>query len=336
MENEIPQDPSVETRSSPRTPRPSRRHDGHGAPVERLGHHDEAAARGGRPLRPPDQALEPEDEAVHLRRPQRHLHHRPPEDGRPGPHRLPRSSPTWWPRAAPCSSWARRSRPRTPSARRPAAAGMYYVTNRWLGGTLTNFKTVEDRHRPAQDHREDEDRRHLRAAPQEGGRLAGARAREAREEPGRHQGHGAAARRPLRDRHEEGVHRGPRGQPARHPGGRDRRHQLRPRAASTSPSRATTTPSAPSGSSPRRSPTPASRARPVTAPGSPSTADATSRPKNERDAASEGGDKRGEPRGPRAAPVASPARTAARQPNVEALREGEVVVPRPHGEPSCR
>ncbi len=51
----------------------------------RAGHHHAPAPGGRRPLRPPDQALEPEDEAVHLRRPQRHLHHRPAEDGAAGP-----------------------------------------------------------------------------------------------------------------------------------------------------------------------------------------------------------------------------------------------------------
>ena len=49
-------------------------------------------------------------------------------------------------------------------------------------------------HRPPQDHREDGGRRHLRAAPEEGGRPARARAREAREEPRRHQGDLAPAR----------------------------------------------------------------------------------------------------------------------------------------------
>ena len=41
------------------------------------------AARRRRPLRPPDQALEPEDAPVHLRRAQRHPHHRPRPDGAP-------------------------------------------------------------------------------------------------------------------------------------------------------------------------------------------------------------------------------------------------------------
>src|SRR5581483_8780572 len=43
-------------------------------------HHHEGAARSWRSLRASDQALEPKDEGIHLRRAQRHLHHRPPED----------------------------------------------------------------------------------------------------------------------------------------------------------------------------------------------------------------------------------------------------------------
>ena len=41
-----------------------------------------------------------------------------------------------------CSS-APRSRRRTRSAKRPSAAAMFYVNNRWLGGTLTNFQTIK-------------------------------------------------------------------------------------------------------------------------------------------------------------------------------------------------
>ena len=47
--------------------------------------HHAPAPRERRPLRAPDQALEPEDEALHLHRAQRHLHHRPDPDA--GPHR---------------------------------------------------------------------------------------------------------------------------------------------------------------------------------------------------------------------------------------------------------
>ena len=48
-------------------------------------------------------------------------------------------------------------------------AGQFYVTNRWLGGTLTNFQTRQGLDRaPARD-REDGRGRHLRAHDQEGG-----------------------------------------------------------------------------------------------------------------------------------------------------------------------
>ena len=52
---------------------------------------------------------------------------------------------TWWkpwPTAAWSCSWAPRSRPRTPSAKRPKRCGMFYVNHRWLGGMLTNFQTI--------------------------------------------------------------------------------------------------------------------------------------------------------------------------------------------------
>ncbi len=54
--------------------------------------------------------------------------------------------------------------------------------------------------------------------PEEGGHPAPAREGEARAQPRRHPGHGAAARRALRDRHEEGAHRRQRGPQAGHPG----------------------------------------------------------------------------------------------------------------------
>ena len=107
--------------------------------------HHAPAARERRPLRAPDPPLEPEDEALHLHRAQRHLHHRPAAvadlhrprlrvrqgDRRPRRHRS-------------CSS-APRSRPRRRSPSRRPASGMPYVNQRWLGGMLTNFQTVHKR-----------------------------------------------------------------------------------------------------------------------------------------------------------------------------------------------
>ncbi len=43
-----------------------------------------------------------------------------------------------------CSS-APRSRLRIPSVTRPTRCGMYYVNARWLGGMLTNFRTIRKR-----------------------------------------------------------------------------------------------------------------------------------------------------------------------------------------------
>ena len=65
-------------------------------------------------------------------------------------------------------------------------AGAYYVNARWLGGMLTNFRTIRrriDRHEPAQGHG---GRRHVRDASEEGSCQAEPRDRKARKVPGRH------------------------------------------------------------------------------------------------------------------------------------------------------
>ena len=106
---------------------------------------DAPAARGRRPLRPPDPPLEPQDAPVHLRGAQRDPHHRPRPD-RPAPGRRPRVRPRDRRprRAASCSS-APRSRPRSRSPQEATRAGQPYVNKRWLGGMLTNFVTIKKR-----------------------------------------------------------------------------------------------------------------------------------------------------------------------------------------------
>ena len=44
-----------------------------------------------------------------------------------------------------CSSSARRNRRRTPSRDHATRVGMPYVANRWLGGLLTNWRTISER-----------------------------------------------------------------------------------------------------------------------------------------------------------------------------------------------
>ena len=137
--------------------------------------------------------------------------------------------------------------------------GMFYVNNRWLGGTLTNFVTIRKSISRLKEIEAMLADGIGRDPHEEGADPARPREGEAREEPHRDQGDGGASGRPLRDRPEEGGDRGPGGQEARHPGRRHRRHELRSRRASTTSSRATTTRSARSSSSRARSPTPSSR-----------------------------------------------------------------------------
>ena len=51
-----------------------------------------------------------------------------------------------------CSS-APRSRRRNPSNAEAKRCGMFYVNNRWLGGTLTNFRTIQTRIKTPERHR---------------------------------------------------------------------------------------------------------------------------------------------------------------------------------------
>ena len=73
--------------------------------------------------------------------------------------------------------------------------GMHYVNARWLGGMLTNFRTIRkriDRMEQLQDHAGG---RHVRPAAQEGSCQARARDGEAGQVPGRRQEHEEPARR---------------------------------------------------------------------------------------------------------------------------------------------
>ena len=106
---------------------------------------------------------------------------------------------------------------------------MYYVNQRWLGGLLTNMATVQKSIKRLKELEAMADRRRLRRAAQEGSHPPGARAQAPGSEPGGHQGHAGPAGRGVRDRFEQGSHRGEGSPPAGDSGGGDRRHQLRSR-----------------------------------------------------------------------------------------------------------
>src|SRR6188474_441762 len=94
-------------------------------------HRVEGSARGGGPLRPPDEALEPEDEAIHLWRAKRNLHYRPRKDRKVVPRcRAVRLEPGlgWthgtfrWHQAAGAGCHRRRSAAKRHVLRQPALA----------------------------------------------------------------------------------------------------------------------------------------------------------------------------------------------------------------------
>ena len=106
---------------------------------------------------------------------------------------------------------------------------MFYVNERWLGGLLTNFTTIQRSLGAAARPRGDGHRRPLRLAVEEGNRQAREGEAQAAEEPRRHPPHGVAARRALRRRHQARADRRRRGAQAEDSGHRRRRHQLRSR-----------------------------------------------------------------------------------------------------------
>ena len=90
------------------------------------------------------------------------------------------------------------------SRTRRKRSAQYYVNSRWLGGMLTNWKTISNSIKRLRKLEETAGRR--RAGPhQEGAPDAAARARQARQGAGRHQGHGRHARPHVRDRHQQGA-----------------------------------------------------------------------------------------------------------------------------------
>ena len=94
-----------------------------------------------RAFRPPVASLEPQDGAVHIRRPQLHPHHRPRPDGAAAASGAEAVS----------DSVAKGGRVLFVGTKRQAAkeiaeaakrSAQYFVNARWLGGMLTNWKTI--------------------------------------------------------------------------------------------------------------------------------------------------------------------------------------------------
>ena len=174
--------------------------------------HDESqhhlAARCGQPLRPSDAPLEPQDEAVHLRQPRGHLHHRPQADARgprPGVHVRVRAGQEGRHRAV------RGHEEAGPGGRRRCCEPLRHALRerplaRRHADQLRDHPLPREPHGGAGGH--GGRRPHGRAA-QEGADPAAQGAVQAADEPQRHPQHEAHARRRVCDRHEPRGHRHP-------------------------------------------------------------------------------------------------------------------------------
>ena len=107
--------------------------------------------------------------------------------------------------------------------------GMPYINQRWLGGMLTNFETISKRVGKMKDYQRMRDSGEFEMMPKKEALLLGRELDQARAQPRRHPQPREAPRRGVHPRHQEGGHRGDRGQQARPPDRRRGRHQLRPR-----------------------------------------------------------------------------------------------------------
>ena len=182
-----------------------------------------------RPLRAPDPALEPEDEALHLHRAQRHLHHRPAADAdlhrprlrvRQGDRRPRRHGPVRRHQEAGPGG-------RSPS-RRPASACPTSTSAGWAACSPTSRPSTSGCSASRSSRRWSRPagtapppRRSSSSCTREKDKLERTLGgiREMTQGP----------ERGVDRRHQEGAHRRRRGAQAGHPGHRDPRHQLRPR-----------------------------------------------------------------------------------------------------------
>ena len=139
-------------------------------------------------------------------------------------------------------------------------AGVPYVDQRWLGGMLTNFKTVKTSIKRLKDMEAGGRSRRSRAHDQEGSADVPARTGKAAESHRRHQGHGRPAGRHLRHRRRLPQDCHYRSRQAGHPGHRRRRYQPLAGRRRLRHSRATTTRHAPSSCTRAASPMRSSKA----------------------------------------------------------------------------
>ena len=178
------------------------------------GRRDHEAAAGGRsPFRSPDPALEPEDAAFHLRRAQRDLHRRPAPDPRPHRHRVPVRPRAPSPTAAPCCSSARRSRRRSRSSTRPSAAACRTSTSAGSAACSPTSRPCTRASPSCASCSARCDSGEIDQMPKKEGLKVRRDLAKLERNLGGIKNLEKLPERGVRDRHEEGAHRGHRGEP---------------------------------------------------------------------------------------------------------------------------
>src|SRR6476659_5047221 len=120
---------------SPRQNRKEKDYGGHGR-------HNAAIARGRSALRPSDPPLEPQDEAVHFRRSQRGAHHRfVAERAAVRARDFVQQTVA---RGGKVLFVGTKRQAQDAIAEAAQASGQHFVNHRWLGGMLTNWKTISN------------------------------------------------------------------------------------------------------------------------------------------------------------------------------------------------
>ncbi len=114
-----------------------------------------------------------------------------------------------------------------PIADAARASGQHFVNHRWLGGMLTNWKTISGSIKQHEDRSKSSFRATCRASPRRKFSSSRASATSSRTVARRHPRHGRHSRRDVRDRRQQGRTGDQGSQRPWHPGDRDPRHQCR-------------------------------------------------------------------------------------------------------------
>ena len=107
-----------------------------------------------RTFRPPDKKMEPQNGSVHLHREKWYLHHRSSEVRRQGRRGLQGRIADIAADGGTILFVGTKKQAQDAIKTEAERCGMFYVNERWLGGMLTNFKTIQSQYRKIESDRD--------------------------------------------------------------------------------------------------------------------------------------------------------------------------------------